>query len=199
MTETIMARAGRKPSATAKRRQKTRAGQGRLETDGGTKELRSLKLWATARADLPMEPLAVLYGRGKIDEAEYRAGMRLEQARHACFGPDAAAERQFYTAAVGGGGGGQWAARQAAALAETDGRREARIEAEYDRLLRALHRGGPEVARATLGIATRPYAGAWIAAALVERGRKWTARHDTRLALIREGLQAVDAVGSRAS
>jgi hypothetical protein len=53
------------------------------------------------------------------------------------------------------------------------------------------------VTAATLGIATRPYAGAWVAAALVERDRRWTARHDTRIALIREGLAAIDALGSR--
>jgi len=53
------------------------------------------------------------------------------------------------------------------------------------------------VTAATLGIATRPYAGAWIAAALVEPGRPWTARHDTRLALIHEGLAAIERLGSR--
>jgi hypothetical protein len=190
-----MARAGRKASANAKRRQTTRAGQGRERDDKGTPELRSLKLWSTARADLPMEPLAVLYGHGKIDEAEYRAGIRLEEARHACFGPDAAAERQFYQGGAGGGGPEQWAARRAAGLAEGSVRREARIEAEYDRLLKALHRCGGPVTAATLGIATRPYAGAWVAAALAERDRPWTARHDTRLALIREGLSAIDEVG----
>ncbi len=192
-----MARAGRKPSANAKRRQTTRAGQGRCHEDTGTPQLKSLKLWATARADLPMEPLAVLYGHGKIDEAEYRAGLRLEQARHACFGPDAAAERQFYSGVAAGGAPDQWAARRAAALAEIDARREHRIEAEYDRLLKALHRCGAAVTAATLGIATRPYAGAWVAAALVERDRRWTARHDTRIALIREGLAAIDELGSR--
>jgi len=76
-------------------------------------------------------------------------------------------------------------------------RREGRVEAEYERLLHALHRCGPEVARATLGIATRPYAGAWLAAALVDPARPWTARHDTRLALIREGLAAIEKLGSR--
>jgi hypothetical protein len=195
--ENDMARAGRKASANAKRRQTTRAAQGRLDEDKGTPQLRSLKLWATARADLPMEPLAVLYGHGKIDEAQYRAGIRLERARHACFGPDAAAERQFYTGSAAGGAPDQWAARRAAALAEGDARTEARVEAEYDRLLRALHRCGAAVQAATLGIATRPYAGAWVAAALAERDRRWTARHDTRIALIREGLSAVDKVGSR--
>jgi hypothetical protein len=37
----------------------------------------------------------------------------------------------------------------------------------------------------------------WIAAALVEKARPWTARHDTRLALIREGLAAIEKLGSR--
>src|SRR5947209_1182545 len=113
-----MARAGRKPSANAKRRQTTRAGQGRASEDKGTVELRQRKVWATGRTDLPMEPLAV-------------------------------------------------------------------------------HRCGAAVTAATLGIATRPYAGAWVAAALVERDRPWTARHDTRLALIREGLAAIARLGSR--
>ena len=76
-------------------------------------------------------------------------------------------------------------------------RREGRIAAEYERLLHALHRCGTAVTAATLGIATRPYAGAWLAAALVEPGRPWTARHDTRLALIREGLAAIERLGSR--
>ena len=49
-----MARAGRKPSAGAKRRQTTRAGQGRNAEDTGTTELRAHKIWATKRADLPM-------------------------------------------------------------------------------------------------------------------------------------------------
>ena len=80
---------------------------------------------------------------------------------------------------------------------EDAARREARIEAEYDRLLHALHRCGPVVTAATLGIATRPYSGAWLAAALVERTRPWTARHDSRLALIREGLAAIERLGSR--
>jgi len=37
----------------------------------------------------------------------------------------------------------------------------------------------------------------WLAAALVEPARPWTARHDTRLALIREGLAAIEKLGSR--
>jgi hypothetical protein len=195
-TEADMARAGRKPSANAKRRQTTRAGQGRAAEDGGTPELRQRKLWATRRADLPMEPLAVLYGHGKVDEAAYRAGMRLEVARRACFGVDTAPTRQFYEGGAGGSPD-QWAARRAAATVMVDARAEARIEGEYDQLLKALRRCGPEVAAATLGIATRPYAGAWLAAALVEADRPWTARHDTRLALIREGLAAIDRLGSR--
>ena len=192
-----MARAGRKPSAGAKRRQTTRAGQGRAAEDKGTVELRRRKLWATKRADLPMEPLAVLYGHGKIDEAAYRAGQRLETARRACFGADTAPTRQFYTGGAGGGGPEQWAARRAADVTAGNERAEARSEREYDRLLRALHRCGAAVTAATLGIATRPYAGAWVAAALVEQDRPWTARHDTRLSLIREGLAAIERLGSR--
>ncbi len=197
-----MARPGRKPSPGAKRRQTTRAGQGRVTADHGTAELRARKLKATHRVDLPMEPLGVLYGHGKIDEALYRAGLRLESARRACFGVDAAPSRDAYGERLAqGGGGGQWAARQAATLqaggSEADCRREARIEAEYDRLLAALHRCGPTVSAATLGIATRPYAGAWLAACLVEKDRPWTPRHDTRLAIIREGLAAIDRLGSR--
>ncbi len=192
-----MGRPGRKASASAKRRQTTRAGQGRADRDTGTAELKAAKLWATGRSDLPMDPLGVLFGRGRIDDGLYRAGQRLEAARRACFGADAAAERDIY------GDGmalASIAAHRAAipSLATEEGlRREARTQAEYDRLLRALHRCGPAVTAATLGIATRPYAGAWIAAALVEPGRPWTARHDTRLALIREGLSAIEKLGSR--
>ncbi len=191
-----MARAGRKPSAQAKRRQTTRAGQGREIQDRGTPELRQLKMWATRRVDLPMEPLAILYGHGKIAESDYRAGLRLEKARRACFGVDTAPTRQIY-AGGGGGGAGQWAARRAAELSVGDDKAEGRVEGEYGRLLRALHRCGTAVAAATLGIATRPYAGAWLAAALVEADRPWTSRHDTTLSQIREGLAAIDALGSR--
>jgi len=194
-----MARPGRKPSANAKRRQTTRAGQGRTADDKGTAELRHHKRAATGRTDLPIEPLGLLYGRGKIEEAEYRAGQRLEAARRGSFGHDTAAPRTVYGDRLARGAADQWAARQLASadVSEDSLRREARAEAEYDRLLGALHRCGRAVATATLGIATRPYAGAWIAAALVERGRPWTARHDTRLALIREGLAAIAALGSR--
>jgi hypothetical protein len=144
-----------------------------------------------------MEPLAVLYGHGKLDETEYRAGLRLEKARRACFGVDTAPTRAFYGDAISGGAPDQWAARRAADIAVRDENAEARTEREYGRLLQALHRCGAAVTAATLGIATRPYAGAWIAAALVERDRPWTARHDTRLALIREGLAAIASLGSR--
>lgn len=191
-----MGRPGRKASAQAKRRQTTRAGQGRAGEDKGTAELRQRKLWATRRADLPMEPLAVLYGHGRIEEAEYRAGLRLENARRACFGVDTAPTRSFYEGASTGSGPDQWAARRAAASPANE-RAEARVEGEYDRLLTALQRCGAAVTSATLGIATRPYAGAWLAASLVEDGRPWTARHDTRLALIREGLAAIAKLGSR--
>ncbi|HLG86236.1 MAG TPA: hypothetical protein VKZ79_03465 [Alphaproteobacteria bacterium] len=194
-----MARAGRKPSANAKRRQTTRAGQGRIAEDKGTEELCGHKRAATGRTDLPIEPLGVLYGRGKIEEAEYRAGQRLEAARRATFGHDTAAPRTIYGDRLARGVAGQWAAQQIAAadVSEETQRREARAEAEYERLLQTLHRCGDAVANATLGIATRPYAGAWIAAAAANRGRPWTARHDTRLALIREGLAAIAAIGSR--
>jgi hypothetical protein len=144
-----------------------------------------------------MDPLGVLFGHGKIDDDLYRAGQRLEAARRACFGNDTAAAREIYgeqmaLAAIGG-------RRTIRPLAETEEglRREGRVEAEYERLLHALYRCGPEVTRATLGIATRPYAGAWLAAALVEPTRPWTTRHDTRLALIREGLAAIEKLGSR--
>jgi hypothetical protein len=192
-----MARAGRKPSANAKRRQTTRAAQGRATEDRGTPELRAIKLWATRRADLPLEPLAVLYGHGRIDETAYRAGLRLEKARRACFGVDTAPTRQLYTGGAGGGGADQWAARRAAETSTRDERSEARVEGEYDRLLRALHRLGPAITAATLGIATRPYAGAWLAEALVDKERPWTLRHDTRLSQIREGLAAICELGSR--
>jgi len=191
-----MARPGRKASSIAKRRQTTRAGQGRSAEDRGTAELRAAKLRTTGRVDLPMEPLAVLFGHGKIDEELYRAGQRLEAARRACFGADAAAERDIYGdrmafAAIGG--------RRAPLRPDyiPDDGREGRIQGEYDRLLRVLHRCGAPVTAATLGIATRPYSGAWIAAALAEKARPWTARHDTRLGLIREGLAAVARLGSR--
>jgi hypothetical protein len=170
--------------------------------DHGTPELRAHKVRATRRTDLPLEPLAVLYGHGRIDEALYRAGLRLEAARRACFGVDTVAARDAYGERLAhGAAGGGWAARQAALLhgagSEQDQRREERIEGEYDRLLKAMHRCGKEVAAATLGIATRPYAGAWLAASLVEKDRPWTTRHDTRLALIREGLAAIDRLASR--
>ena len=194
-----MGRPGRKASATAKRRQTTRAGQGRGDRDRGTAELRDHKLWATKRIDLAIDPLGVLFGHGKIDDDLYRAGQRLEAARRACFGADTAAARDIYgdqmaLAAIGG----RRAPVQTGSLPEAAERREARIEDEYDRLLRALHRCGQAVTAATLGIATRPYSGAWLAAALVEKTRPWTARHDTRLALIREGLAAIEKLGSRA-
>jgi hypothetical protein len=196
-----MARPGRKPSIAAKRRQTTRAGQGRGAVDSGTPELHDRKVAVTRRADLPMEPLGVLYGHGKIGEAEYRAGLRLEQARRAFLGPDTAPERQVYGERLARGSGDQWAARQAAladaGVTEESLRREARVEGEYDRLLGTLHDCGRAVAAATLGIATRPYAGAWIAVALVEGDRRWTARHDARLGLIRDGLRAIDRLGSR--
>ena len=192
-----MGRPGRKASAAAKRRQTTRAGQGRADRDMGTAELKATKLWATGRTDLPMDPLGVLFGHGKIDDDLYRAGQRLEAARRACFGADAAAARDIYgeQMALGSSSGRRTVAH---GIATEEGvKREARIEAEYERLLHALHRCGAAVTAATLGIATRPYAGAWIAAALVEPGRPWTARHDTRLALIREGLAAIESLGSR--
>jgi hypothetical protein len=197
-TEMDMARAGRKSSASAKRRQTTRAGQGRTERDAGTAELRAAKLWATKRIDLAMDPLGVLFGHGKIDEDLYKAGQRLEAARRACFGADAAAERDIYgdhmaLAAIGG----RRAPIRSGPMPDAELRREARVEAEYDRLLHALHRCGDVVTAATLGIATRPYSGAWLAACLVERDRPWTARHDTRLALIKEGLAAIERLGSR--
>lgn len=163
---------------------------------GGRQSFGRRRFWATGRADLPMEPLGVLLGHGRIDEAEYRAGQRLEQARRVCFGVDVAPTRAVYEGTTGSGGPDQWAAQQAAALGE-DETLEMRRSGEYGRLLRALRRCGDEVSRATLGIATRPYAGAWLAAALVESGRRWTARHDTRLALIREGLAAIAALGDR--
>jgi hypothetical protein len=192
-----MGRAGRKASASAKRRQTTRAGQGRAATDLGTPELRRLKMQTTKRADLAIDPLGVLYGHGKIDEDLYRAGQRLEAARRALYGADAAAARDIY--------GDQMALQSATGrravtpgFATEDGvKREARIEAEYERLLTVLQRCGRAVTAATLGIATRPYAGAWLAAALVEADRPWTARHDTRLALIKEGLAAIEKLGSR--
>lgn len=195
-----MARSGRKPSASAKRRQTTRAGQGRVGEDKGTTELREHKMAATRRPDLPMDPLGVLYGHGKIDEAEYRAGLRLEAARRACFGADTATARQIYGERLARGSADQWAARQVAAhdISDESKRHEARAEGEYERVLNALHQCGLAVAATTLGIATRPYAGAWLAASLVEPGRPWTARHTTRLALIREGLDAIDSLGSRA-
>ncbi len=198
-----MGRPGRKASASAKRRQTTRAGQGRpghgeARPDIGTAELRAHKLWATRRIDLAVDPLGILYGHGRIDENLYRAGQRLEAARRACFGADTAAERDIYgdrmaLASIGG----RRSPMRAAPVAEDAARREARIEAEYDRLLHALHRCGQTVTAATLGIATRPYSGAWLAAALVEKTRPWTARHDTRLALIKEGLSAIEKLGSR--
>jgi hypothetical protein len=193
-----MGRAGRKGSGGSKRRQTTRAGQGRVETDLGTAELRARKLWATKRIDIDVEPLGILYGHGKIDRELYLAGQRLEVARRACFGADAAAERDIYGDRMALGAiGGRRAPIRPGPVAEDMARREARAEDEYDRLLRALHRAGAAVTAATLGIATRPYSGAWVASALVERGRPWTARHDTRLALIREGLTAIAKLGSR--
>src|SRR5579883_2886073 len=137
-----MARAGRKPSANAKRRQTTRAGQGRIAEDKGTEELCGHKRAATGRTDLPIEPLGVLYGRGKIEEAEYRAGQRLEAARRATFGHDTAAPRTIYGDRLARGVAGQWAAQQIAAadVSEETQRREARAEAEYERLLQTLHR-----------------------------------------------------------
>jgi hypothetical protein len=193
-----MGRAGRKASASAKRRQTTRAGQGRATTDLGTPELRRLKMRTTKRADLAIDPLGVLHGHGKIDADLYQAGQRLEAARRALYGADAAAARDIY--------GDQMALQSAAGrrvvtpghATEDGAKREARIEAEYARLLSVLQRCGPAVTAATLGIATRPYAGAWLAAALVEADRPWTARHDTRLALIKEGLAAIEKLGSRA-
>jgi hypothetical protein len=195
--EMTMGRPGRKASAKAKRNQTTRAGQGRAERDTGTAELLATKLWATKRTDLPMDPLGVLFGHGRIDDDLYRAGQRLEAARRACFGADAAASRDIYgdQMALASSSGRRTVAPGVAT--EEGVKRELRIEAEYERLLHALHRCGPAVTAATLGIATRPYAGAWVAAALVERGRPWTARHDTRLALIREGLAAIEKLGSR--
>jgi hypothetical protein len=193
-----MGRPGRKASATAKRRQTTRAGQGRSERDTGTAQLRDHKLWATKRIDLAVDPLGVLFGHGKIEEDLYRAGQRLEAARRVCFGADTAAERDIYgdrmaLASISG----RRAVVRSGPVSEEEQRREARIENEYDQLLRALHRCGQTVTAATLGIATRPYAGAWLAAALVEKARPWTARHDTRLALIREGLTSIEKLGSR--
>lgn len=190
-----MGRPGRKASANAKRRQTTRAGQGRQE--GGTAQLIGLKKRVTGRADLPMDPLGILFGHGKIERDLYDAGLRLEKARATCFGAGAAAERDIYgmqmtMAAIGG--------RRAIVTNPADedtAKREMRTEAEYDRLLSALHRCGPAVAAATLGIATRPFAGAWIVVPLATRDRPWTARHDTRLALIKEGLAAIERLGSR--
>ncbi len=192
-----MARPGRKASSSAKRRQTTRAAQGRTTHDTGTAELKAHKLWATRRTDLAIDPLGVLFGHGKIDDDLYRAGQRLEAARRALYGADAAAARDIYGAqmALGSTTGRRTTAPGTAT--EEGVKREARIEAEYERLLHALHRCGQAVAQATLGIATRPYAGAWLAASLVEPGRPWTARHDTRLALIREGLAAIERLGSR--
>jgi hypothetical protein len=192
-----MARSGRKASSSAKRRQTTRVAQGRLTKDGGTAELKAHKIWATGRADLAVDPLGVLLGHGKIDDDLYRAGQRLEAARRACFGADAAAARDIYGDQMALGSSTGRRAPAPGFATEEGVKREARIEAEYERLLHALHRCGPAVAQATLGIATRPYAGAWIAASLVDASRPWTARHDTRLALIKEGLAAIERLGSR--
>lgn len=193
-----MARAGRKPSLNSKRRQTTRAAQGRNREDGGTPELRARKLKSTRRTDLPLEPLAVLYGHGKIDETEYRAGLRLEKARRALYGEDTAPAREAYGERLVRGSAGQWAARQAAPdpVDEEAERREKRVALEYERLLGVLIGCGPAVASATLGIATRPYTSAWLATSLMEPGR-WRRRHDLRLALIRDGLAAIDSIGSR--
>ncbi len=192
-----MGRPGRKSSSSAKRRQTTRAAQGRAQEDKGTPELGAIKLSVTKRTDLPMDPLGVLFGHGKIDQAQYDAGQRLEKARRACFGADAAAARDIYgnQMALSSTSGRRTVAPGAATDEQV--KREMRIEAEYDRLLRALHRCGGAVTAATLGIATRPYAGAWVASCLFDRARPWTARHDTRLALIREGLSAIEKIGSR--
>jgi hypothetical protein len=195
--ETTMGRPGRKASAMAKRRQTTRAGQGRIDRDIGTAELRAAKLWATRRNDLAMDPLGVLFGHDKIDDELYRAGQRLEAARRACFGADAAAARDIYGDQMALGSSRSRRATAPGAMGECNVRREERMEAEYERLLLALHRCGTAVTAATLGIATRPYTGARLAAALVEPGRPWSARHDTRLALIREGLAAIAKLGSR--
>ncbi len=105
-------------------------------------------------------------------------------------GPDRELEADRYQAAI-----------DMAEFADENGFAIVNVEEHHDvdigRLLRALHRCGAVVTAATLGIATRPYSGVWLAAALVEKTRPWTARHDTRLALIREGLAAIERLGSR--
>ena len=49
-----------------------------------------------------------------FSEAEYRAGLRLEQARRAFLGADTAAARQVYGERLARGTADQWAARQTA-------------------------------------------------------------------------------------
>lgn len=191
-----MGRPGRKASSAAKRRQTTRAGQGRTERAGGTVQLIRMKTRLTGRADLPMDPLGILFGHGRIDRALYDAGLRLERAHAACFGAGAAAERDIYGLQMTMASTGGRRARPSLAESEDTTRREQRTEREYDRLLAALAERSIAAVQATLGIATRPYAGAWLVAALVDR-TPWTARHDAQLALIKDGLAAIERLGSR--
>jgi hypothetical protein len=87
-------------------------------------------------------------------------------------------------------------ARPSLAESEDTTRREQRTQREYDRLLAALAERSIAAVQATLGIATRPYTGAWLVAVLVDR-TPWTARHDAQLALIKDGLAAIERLGSR--
>jgi hypothetical protein len=71
-------RRGRPRLLHARRRQTTRAGRrGVIVHDSGTSELQAHRVSATGSADLPVDPLGILYGRGLIDKDHYLAGRDL--------------------------------------------------------------------------------------------------------------------------
>jgi hypothetical protein len=61
---------GRPPDPHARRRQSTRAGR-RGEVDHGSPLLLLRKLTITGRADVPLDPAGILFGRGLLDAVQY--------------------------------------------------------------------------------------------------------------------------------
>jgi hypothetical protein len=73
-----MAKRGRKRKPNARRRETTRAGRAGI-TDPGSRLLRQQRYLLTGDPDLPVDPLGVLLGRGRIDAVQYHAGRDLQE------------------------------------------------------------------------------------------------------------------------
>lgn len=101
---------GRPADPNARRRQTTRAGRkGQPYVDFGTAEARARRLLATGLESLPVDPLAILLGRGHIDNRQYAAGRDLgEQLAlvRAGLGVVGDGTQSAWSRILAGGGGG---------------------------------------------------------------------------------------------